>query len=149
LATIDYGLGEREFRCTYWTLTVYEQEFRDDPCRGVTGDLIADVFGKIRATDESLGFHLDEDGNLDALVIDYTLTNWNVEKRALWAMLRTQSDIDQKRGRESERVPSYAEWEGTLVECEPDLRELSNAICGELQRGLFRAGAAASGKTSE
>lgn len=149
MATVDYGLGEQEFRCTAWTCVVYEQEFLSDPYELVTGDLIADVMGKVKINANESVIELTEDGGVEILVQDYTRDNWNVQRRALWAMLKTQDDIECGRGLHASRVPSYAEWCRTLVEAEPDMREVSLAVGNELQRGLFRSGAAASGKTSE
>lgn len=145
MATIDYGVGEREFRCTYLTLTIYEQEFHSDPYHKVTGDLIADVFGKVRVTEDAMGIEYDADGNVTAITVDYTMDDWNVEKRALWAMLKTSCEIAELHGeRDFPQIGSFKDWDRTLIECEPDLRALSYAITAELQRGLFRPGAAAS-----
>lgn len=144
MATIDYGRGEQEFRCTARTLTIYEQAFYSDPYPRVTGDLIADVFGKQKITDESSGLVFDTDGNITAIVVDLTADNWQAEWRALWAMLKTQAEIDAKHGGEKKPFPSYREWDKENVDCEPDMRAVSNAVCAELNRGLFRAGAAAS-----
>lgn len=147
LAVIDYGMGEREFRCTYRTLSIYEHEFRDRD--GNPADLIADVMGKVRVTADDTNVELDEDGNIYAVVLDYTSDDWNAQKRALWAMLRTAEAIARRHGESVEHVPSYREWDASLLECEPDLRAVSLAVSNELQRGLFRAGAAASGTTSD
>jgi hypothetical protein len=147
LATIDYGLGEQEIRCTYRTLTIYEHEFRDKD--GEPADLIADVMGKVRISVEDTGFEFNEDGSISAVIYDYTRDNWNAQKRALWAMLRTAERIAKKNGTPCTPVPDFEAWDESLLECEPDLREVSLAVANELQRGLFRAGAAASGKTSE
>lgn len=150
MATIDYGMGEREFRCTYLTLTIYEQEFHDDKYSKVTGDLIADVFGKVRIDESMMGLEYDDDGMLSAITVDYTMDDWNVEKRALWAMLKTSSEIARLHGeRDFPEVGSFKAWDKTLIECEPDLREVSRAVTAELQRGLFRSGAADSEETSE
>ena len=149
MATIDLGNGELEFRCTTRTLTVYEQEFCSDPNPRITGDLIADVMGKQKITAESLGFTVDDAGNVDSIVIDYTGDNWNAEWRAFWAMLKTQSEIDRKHGRKALDVPSWSRWQADMAECEPDMREVSLAVAQELQRGLFRAGAAAAGDPEE
>lgn len=149
MASLDFGLGEKEFRCTAWTCVVYEQEFHSDPYEKVTGDLIADVMGKLTIRGDSAGVRLAEDGSLEIIVQDYTRDDWNVQRRALWAMLKTQDDIEVGRGLHTSTVPSYAQWCRTLLEVEPDMREVSLAIGNELQRGLFRSGAAASGKTSE
>ena len=142
MATIDYGMGDREFRCTYRTLTIYEHEFRDPD--GNPADLISDVMGKVRMSADETGIEIDDDGNIAAVVIDYTRDNWNAQKRALWAMLKTAEAIAIKRGLDVEQVPSFREWDESLLECEPDLREVSLAVGNELQRGLFRGGAAAS-----
>lgn len=142
MATIDYGMGEREFRCTYRTLTIYEHEFRD--VDGNPADLISDVMGKVRMSADETGIEIDDDGNITAVIIDYTRDNWNAQKRALWAMLKTAEAIANRRGVDVEHIPSYKEWDESLLECEPDLREISLAVGNELQRGLFRSGAAAS-----
>ncbi len=149
MATIDFGAGEQEFRCTARTLTIYEQAFCADPNPRVTGDLIADVLGKQRITDESLGFKLGDDGTISEIILDFTGDNWNAERRALWAMLKTQWEIDRKHGRDGKPVPSYREWDESLLESDMDMRAVSNAVGEELNRGLFRSGAAASGQTSE
>jgi len=147
MATIDYGMGEREIRCTYRTLTIYEHEFRDKD--GNPADLIADVMGKVRMSIDDAGVEFDDEGNIVAVIYDYTRDNWLAQKRALWAMLKTAEAIAKRHGEKYEPVPSYEEWDASLVECEPDLREVSLAVGNELQRGLFRSGAAASGKTSQ
>ena len=144
LAIIDYGMGEQEFRCTARTLTIYEQAFYSDPYPRVTGDLIADVMGKQRMTEDSLGLEFDDEGNIIAITSDFTCDNWEAEWRALWAMLRTQDEIDAKHGVKRDRVKPYREWDADNLECEPDMREVGSAVCQELTRGLFRAGAAAS-----
>ena len=149
LASIEILGQQREFRCTSRTLTIYEQEFHSDANPRVTGDMIADVLQKQRITTESLGFHLDENGKIDELIFDYTGDNWNAVKRAFWSMLKTQSEIDAAHGRGGERIPSYTEWDRSMLEWEPDMHEVSSLVAEELNRGLFRAGAAASGKTSE
>lgn len=149
LASIEILGKQREFRCTSRTLTIYEQEFHSDSNPRVTGDMIADVMGKQIVDDQSGPFIFDDEGNLRGIVIDYRGDNWNAERRALWAMLRTQAEIDSIHGVKHDPVPSYAEWDRSLVEWEPDMREVGLIVGQELNRGLFRAGAAASGKTSE
>jgi hypothetical protein len=149
MAEIEINGETREYRCTTRTLTIYEQEFCNDSLPRITGDLIADVMGKQKISTESLGFTLDDEGNIDAIIMDYTNENWNALRRALWAMLKTQSEIDRKHGRKTAEVPSWSRWDADLAEWEPDMREISIEVSQELQRGLFRAGAAASGKTSE
>lgn len=144
MPSIDFGNGPVEFRCTARTLTIYEQAFHNDPYERVTGDLIADVFGKRVIDDNSMGFKYDENGNISALIVDLTADNWMAEKRALWAMLKTQNEIDVKHGEKPSPMPSYAEWDRSLVEWEPNMREVSNLVIDECNRGLFRAGAAAS-----
>lgn len=143
MAKVDYGAGEREIRCTYYTLTVYEQEFCTSKIDGVTGDLIADVMGRqvIKADDTPV--RMNDDGTIDAIVLDYTRCSWNVEKRALWAMLRTAAEIAKLHGEPYEPVPSYSEWDLSLLECSPNLSDVHHVVDNELQE-LFRPGAAAS-----
>ena len=144
MASIDFGSGECEFRCTARTLVIYEQAFYNDKYPRVTGDLIADVFGKRTITEDSLGLEFDDGGNIKAITVDYTADNWEAELRALWAMLRTQAEIDKKNGVQREPVKAFVPWTESIVDWEPDMREVSNLIFEELNRGLFRAGAAAS-----
>ena len=148
MATIDYGLGEQEIRCTAWTFVIYEQEFHSDPVEGITGDLIADAMGKIIVTSDDL-ISVNEDGAFVTVVEDYTRVDWNATMRGLWAMLRTAVDISQSKGRTGAQIGSYDDWTRSLLEVEPDMQEVRRIVGEELQRGLFRAGAAASGKTSE
>lgn len=148
MATVDIGTGPLEFRCTAWTCVVYEQEFLSDKYEGVTGDIIRDAVGKLVVGKDDLGYRLDENGDVEVVIFNYTHEDWNVLRRALWAMLKTQDDILTDKGVQHQKVPSYKEWCRTLLEVEPDMREVSMAVGNELQRGLFRAGAAASGKTS-
>ena len=72
------------------------------------------------------------------------MENWNAEIRALWAMLRTQAEIDRKNGVEREPVLAFNPWMESINEWEPDMREVSSLVFEEMNRGLFRAGAAAS-----
>lgn len=144
MPSIDFGNGPVEFRCTARTLVIYEQAFYNDKYPRVTGDMIADVFGKRTVTEDSLGLKFDDDGNIEAIVVDYTTQNWQAELRALWAMLRTQEAIDKKNGVERSPVLAFIPWSESISEWEPDMREMSSVIYEEMNRGLFRAGAAAS-----
>lgn len=146
MATIDYGTGEREMRCTAWTLVVYEQEFKS--ADEVRGDLIADTMGKVIATSDDV-LTVNDDGAFVTVVEDYTRVDWNATMRALWAMLRTAADIAQSKGQPYVPTGSYDEWTRTLLEVEPDMHAVRKEVVRELQRGLFRSGAAASGKTSD
>ena len=110
MPSIDFGNGHVEFRCTARTLVIYEQAFYNDSYPKVTGDMIADIFSKRTYTDESLGLKFDDDGNIVALTVDMTMDNWNAEVRALWAMLRTQAEIDRKNGVEREQIPAFSIW---------------------------------------
>lgn len=141
---IDFGNGELEFRCTARTLVIYEQAFYNDKFPRVTGDMIADVFGKRVVGEDSLGLKFDDDGNIEAIVVDYTTDNWQAELRALWAMLRTQAEIDKKNGVKREPVLAFVPWSEALADWEPDMRSISSMVYEEMNRGLFRAGAAAS-----
>lgn len=144
MPTIDFGSGEREFRCTARTLVIYEQAFYNDKFPRVTGDMIADVFGKRTFTEDDLGLKFDDDGNIVGLVLDYQSDNWQAELRALWAMLRTQWEIDKKNGKETPAVKAFSLWSEETSDWEPDMREVSSLVFEEMNRGLFRAGAAAS-----
>lgn len=147
MPVIDINGTEHEFVCTAYTTTIYEQAFKDDPYEKVTGDIIADVMRVIRVSSKDFIDH-DENGNL-TVAFDYTRDNWQAEKRALWAMLKTAVEIQRVNGGKVGPFPSYAEWDRSLVAWEPDMREVSLAVCNELQRGLFRARAAAPEETSE
>lgn len=151
MPTIELPDGLHEFRCTSYTTSIYEQAFRDDPYPKVTGDISADVFGKRRVGEDALGIVWSDDGEtIEALVFDYESDNWQAEKRALWAMLRTQQMIDAKHGKDTKPVPYYTAWDEELcLEWEPDMREVAHLVTDELYRGLFRSGAAASEETSE
>ena len=146
MPVIDYGQGEREYRCTAWTFVLYEQEFRDES--GKPADMIADVMGKVVVSSDDI-LTVNDDGAFVTVVEDYTRFDWGATIRALWAMLRTASDIADSKGQATARIPSYELWSRSLLECEPDMQVVRHDVAQELQRGLFRAGAAASGKTSE
>ena len=145
MATIELPDGKHDFRCTARTTSIYEQAFCSDPNPKITGDLSADVFGKHRFGVDDAKVVWSEDGqSVVAFNFDFTCDNWAAYKRALWAMLRTQQEIDTKHNREVYEVPGYMKWDKDLVEWEPDMFELSHLVCDEVFRGLFRAGAAAS-----
>lgn len=144
MPSIDFGNGPVEFCCTARTLVIYEQAFYNDKYERVTGDMIADVFGKRTIEEDSLGLKFDNDGNIQAIIVDYTSDNWQAELRALWAMLRTQMEIDKKNGKERPVIKAYNLWTEDVSEWEPDMREVSSLVFEEMNRGLFRAGAAAS-----
>ena len=144
---IDIMGEDVEFVCTTYTTTIYEQEFVNDPFPKVTGDLIADVYGmqKIRA-EEIL--QMDENGDV-VIYRDYTKDNWQAVRRALWAMVKTAMLIRKKHGEEVGPIPSWRKWDEATMEWQVDFREVSDAVCNEGMRGLFRAGAAAPETTSE
>ena len=148
MASIDYGCGEREFRCTAYTCMIYEHELVSDDNPKITGDLIADTIGKIRVSSNDV-LHVTDSGNFVTTVVDYTRVNWQAIYRALWAMLRTEYEVARQRGEQAENVPAYRTWERELLSCEPDMEGLAEAVQNELQRGLFRAGAAASGENQQ
>jgi len=117
-----------EIMATLYTLEVYEQEFGSD--------LIKDVFGK----------HQVEKEDETVLTIDYTQENWNEERRALWAMVKTASDLKDSKGdlAPNDRVPGYKQWVKSNMASQVNLREIANAVFEEAVRGFFRTGAAAS-----
>lgn len=130
MAKIDYERNgvEREYEATTYTLVVYEQEFKSD--------LIKDVFGRIDLRNSQT--ILDEDGNL--VVVDYTSDNWIGYLKAFWAMLKTSEAICRRENRPCLAVPSFNQW--SLETRSIDMVELSHVVIAELNRGLFRAGAA-------
>ena len=149
MATIDYGSGEREFRCTALTCMIYEHEFVSDVNPKITGDLIADTVGKITVSSNDV-LHITDDGNYVTTVVDYTKVNWQAIFRALWAMMRTSYEISKLPGNTVlPDVPAYKTWEHELLSCEPDMENLATVVQRELMRGLFRAGAAASGENQQ
>lgn len=148
MAFVKLGDKEVEFVCTALTPMIYEQEFVSDKNPKITGDLIADTIGKMQVSSDDV-LHVTDSGAYVTTVVDYTKVNWRAIPRALWCMLKTKHEIDVGKGRSSKPVPSYVQWEKSLLGCEPDMQLVAYAVQEELQRGLFRAGAAASGKTSE
>ena len=136
-SSIDYdGTGERKALCTAWTLVVYEQEFH--------ADMIKDVFGVIDAKKTRIVY--DSDGTLAK--VDYTNTNWVKNLMALWAMLKTYSDVAFAAGdlAPNERVKLYLEWMSAVGKV--NLDEVAAFVIDEMNAGLFRSAAAASGTTS-
>lgn len=137
MSEIDYdGTGKHQTLCTAWTLVVYEQEFH--------ADMIKDVFGVIDAKKTRIVF----DDNDELAQIDYTNTNWVKNLMALWAMLKTHSDIEYATGNlaPNDRVPSYIEWIHNVGQVNMD--EVSGFVIDEMNKGLFRDAAAVSGTTS-
>lgn len=127
---IDYDNSgiEREYEATTYTLLIYEHAFK--------GDLIKEVFGRIDL--RHYDTLTDDEGNI--VIADYTAENWLAELRAFWAMLKTSEEICKREKRTCLPVPSFEEW--CIVTRNPDLQEISRATITELNRGLFRAGAA-------
>lgn len=132
MRTYDYDKSgkEREIVASAHTLMVYEQQFKSG--------LIEDVFGRISLA----GHENDIDSNGNIVVADYTVDNWTAYMKALWAMLRAGADLARVEQREYEPVPSFDEW--SLSATNLDMAEVSRVVVTECQRGLFRAGAAAS-----
>ena len=81
---------------------------------------------------------LDDDGNL--IVVDYTTDNWIGYLKAFWAMLKTSEAICRRENRPCLAVPSFNQW--SLETRSIDMAELSSVVVRELNRGLFRTGAA-------
>ena len=141
---IDYdGAGEREAIATAYTLMLYEQEFKADETPGITGNLIADVYGVLDLRKAMT--QMDAHGNI--VVLDYTNDNWPAYLRALWAMLRTSSEAKRARGIDVPLTPRYTEWVKTVGQV--NMSEIMSAVVDECNRGLFRARATDSGTTGE
>lgn len=119
------GSGPVEITATLYTLSLYEQEFG--------GDLIKDVFGR----------HTKDEAD-DEVLIDMTTNNWNAEIKALWAMVKTASDLKDERGdlAPNDRVPSFKKWRKTVGKI--NVREIADAVVEEALDGFFHTGAAAS-----
>jgi hypothetical protein len=148
LATIDYGHGEQEMICNAWTMVVYEHAFCQDKNPNTTGDLIKDAMGKIIVASDDI-ITVTSNGAFATVTEDYTRIDWIATLKALWAMLRTASERAITKNLPHTDIPAWDEWCGDLIDCEPDMDAIRKQVAGELQRGLFRGGAAASGKTSE
>lgn len=130
---IDYdGTGEREAIATAYTLMLYEQEFKAANTRGVTGDLICDVYGTIDLKKAKAQY--DALGNL--VVLDYTNDNWNAYLRALWAMLRTASESARSRGIDAQLTPRFNEWVKGVGQV--NMSDVMDAVIEECNRGFFR-----------
>lgn len=117
---IDYGKGEKNIEVSIYTLMIYEHEFRRD--------MIKDLFGKVVVRKE------DEDDKEALAVIDYRNVEWTALIRALWACEKTANN----------KVKSFDEWAGKLSDSEIDLLEIASKLRPEIERRLFRTGAAAS-----
>ena len=128
--------GEHEAYCTAWTLVIYEQQFHKD--------MIQDVFGRIDMS--KTRYELDSSG--DVLAVDYTNDNWTKNIQALWAMLRTASEIGFMNGdvAENHRIPDYEQWVKTAGAIDSD--EIATFVIAEMQSGFFRSAAPDSGTTS-
>ena len=128
--------GEHEAYCTAWTLVIYEQQFNED--------MIKDVFGRIDMSKQR--YELDSNG--DVLTVDYTNENWTKNIQALWAMLRTASEIGFMDGdvAANKRIPSYEEWITTVkaVDCDG----IANFVVTEMQSGFFRPATTGTGADS-
>ena len=132
---IDYdGTGEREAIATAYTLMIYEQEFKASDVKGVTGDLISDVYGTIDLKKAKSQY--DALGNL--VVLDYTNDNWNAYLRALWAMLRTASESARSRGIDAQLTPRFNEWVRGVGQV--NMTDIMNSVIEECNRGFFRSG---------
>ena len=151
------GSGEREIRCSVYTLTVYEQEFKSSMVKDVYGvvDLKAD--GSEVVTAEFVANRLQaampegEDGGRKrlpkttlALVakafpasiitrIDYTVDNWEASVRAYWAMLRTGDALSGG----AQTTPSFDAWVASIGDV--DLKEVSNTVLSCMEDGVFHS----------
>ncbi|WP_028263941.1 hypothetical protein [Atopobium fossor] len=128
--------GEHEAYCTAWTLVIYEQQFH--------ADMIQDVFGRIDMSKSR--YELDSKG--EVLTVDYTNENWTKNIQALWAMLRTASEIGFMDGdvAANKRIPSYDDWIKTVKAVDSD--GIASFVITEMQSGFFRPAATDSGTTS-
>ena len=133
---LDYDRSgkKREYRCTAYTLFLYEQTFPENDVaarRGITGDMIRDVYNKI---DMSAVEREKEEGKV---VVHYDMDRWPAEIRAFWAMLKTAEQIAESKGKRHAKVPEWHDW--ILSTDAINARDISNAVFEEMQRGCFRA----------
>ena len=126
----DHSGKKREYRCTAYTMLIYEQTFPESEKaekRGITGDIISDVLGKVPVDDASDG----------GKYIRFDLDRWNAELRAFWAMLKTAETIAERKGKRHANVADWHSW--VLDAGEVDMQAISNAVVPELQKGCFRS----------
>lgn len=123
------GTGAREAVATAWTLALYEQEFGRD--------LIADVYGVV---DLRRDFYRKGPRG-EVVAVDYTARDWNAILRALWAMLKTASDIALEAGdlAPNDAVPGFKRWVRSVGAV--DMNEVTDAVYRLCNEGFFRAGA--------
>ena len=125
----DHSGKKREYRCTAYTMFIYEQTFPESDNaakRGITGDIISDVLGKVPVDDADGG----------GKYIRFDLDRWNAELRAFWTMLKTAEAIAEQKGKRHTKVPDWHSW--ILAAGEIDMSAISHAVVPELQKGCFR-----------
>lgn len=129
MATVNFdGTGAKTITATAYTLVIYEQEFKRD--------MIKDVFGRIDLRRAAMNY--DRNGNV--IVQDFTMDDWNAELRALWALLKTESELARMRGESVTPIPSFTNWVMSIGRV--DMQAVSAAVVEECQRGFFRTDAA-------
>lgn len=114
---IDFGQGEQEVIVSVATLALYEQEFNG-------ADMIQDLYKKVCIRKS------DSDDDIIA-AIDFRNVNWTALTKVLWAALKTADD---------DTLP-YKEWSVKVGDI--NLMDLNAQLGPEVERRLFRAGAAA------
>lgn len=114
----DHTGTKWEYKASVYTLDLYEQQFG--------GDLIQDVFGKVKAPNDT-----------DNVILDFTSDNWNAEVRAFWCMLKTAEAIADAKGKRHKTVAPYSQW--ILSTDTIDLQEIGAAVVGECFRGFYPA----------
>lgn len=149
------GSGEREIRCSVYTLTVYEQEFKSSMVKDIYGVIDLRANGAEVVTAEYVANRLaaampeGEDGKRrplpkatlalvarafpDTIVttIDYTADNWEAYVRAYWAMLRTGDALSGG----AQTTPSFEAWVASIGDV--DLKEVSNTVLSCMEDGVF------------
>lgn len=113
------GIGEVRLLATLNALAIYEQNFDG-------ADMIADVFGRQRASDDGGSY-----------VIDFTQDNWMAVARAVWALSMNDWAIRDKNGdaTRNEKPKPFKQW--LLDVGAVNIRELSFAVVTEALDGFF------------
>lgn len=142
------GTGEVELVCSAYTLSVYEQEFKNS--------MIADVYGVVDLTSveghtvtssyvlnklKEANDGADVSARIKTLVekafpaymvtkLDYSADNWEAYLRASWAMMKTANIIAGKND-----TPAFMTWLAGLGPV--DMKEVSRTVLSCMEDGVF------------
>lgn len=99
---------------SFYTATLYEEEFRKD--------LLQDFFGDVLKSSEQIS--IDEDSNI--VNINFEKINWQAANRVLWASIKTAN----------ESAPSYHAWSKNTKGV--NMWEVRDELAGEVADCFFR-----------